>query len=159
MQVYVNPQKLEMEERGAYVHVFLQEIDRATTLTKRIRSSLADVGACLKGDIQMSEPIAALMTSLANNSVPAEWERAAYPSLLPLGAWVLNLHNRVRQLSEWTNDMQLPKVTWLSGLFVPQSFLTAVAQVRAFVPKVTILARFPPRPLRLSLNQCVYKEV
>jgi Dynein heavy chain C-terminal domain len=38
---------------------------------------------------------------------------------------------RAAQLNEWTADLNVPKVVWLSGLFNPQSFLTAVMQVRA----------------------------
>ena len=39
---------------------------------------------------------------------------------------------RQRQLdAEWTAAMTTPKVTWISGLFNPQAFLTAVMQVTA----------------------------
>jgi hypothetical protein len=38
---------------------------------------------------------------------------------------------RCTQLTEWTSDLALPKVVWLSGLFNPQSFLTAVMQTTA----------------------------
>jgi dynein heavy chain len=37
----------------------------------------------------------------------------------------------VQQLVEWTADLGVPKVVWLSGLFNPQSFLTAVMQTTA----------------------------
>lgn len=70
-----------------------------------------------------------MMLSIAANKVPAAWEKVAYPSLLPLAAWVANLSERAKQLQEWSADFLLPRVTWLSGLFVPQSFITAVAQV------------------------------
>jgi dynein heavy chain len=36
------------------------------------------------------------------------------------------------QLTEWTeNPNDIPKVTWLSGLIIPESFLTAIKQVTA----------------------------
>ena len=38
---------------------------------------------------------------------------------------------RFKQLDSWTADLNTPKVTWLSGLFNPQAFLTAVMQVTA----------------------------
>lgn len=38
---------------------------------------------------------------------------------------------RATQLNEWTADLSVPKVVWLSGLFNPQSFLTAVMQTTA----------------------------
>ena len=59
------------------------------------------------------------------------WEKSSYPSLRSLGPWVRNLLDRGRQLMDWTADTQLPKVTWISGLFNPQSFLTAVMQTTA----------------------------
>jgi dynein heavy chain len=37
----------------------------------------------------------------------------------------------VQQLVEWTAELGVPKVVWLSGLFNPQSFLTAVMQTTA----------------------------
>jgi dynein heavy chain len=49
----------------------------------------------------------------------------------PLSSWVLNLMQRVTQLADWTSDMSLPPVVWLSGLFNPSSFLTAVMQTTA----------------------------
>ncbi len=40
-----------------------------------------------------------------------------------------------RQLDTWTGELGLPKVTALGFLFSPQSFLTAVMQVRARAPR------------------------
>ena len=71
------------------------------------------------------------MEALASDTVPASWRNLAYPSLRPLGSWLANLLARVQQLNEWTADMGVPKVVWLSGLFNPQSFLTAVMQTTA----------------------------
>ena len=62
--------------------------------------------------------------------VNAVWTNLAYPSLRPLGSWLVNLMQRVTQLVEWTTDLGVPKSVWLPGLFNPQSFLTAVMQVR-----------------------------
>ncbi len=62
---------------------------------------------------------------------PSSWRNLAYPSLRPLGSWLSNLLARVAQLAEWTADLGVPKVVWLSGLFNPQSFLTAVMQTTA----------------------------
>lgn len=42
---------------------------------------------------------------------------------------------RCKELDSWTQDLSLPSVVWLSGLFNPQSFLTGNAhpcmQIRA----------------------------
>lgn len=37
---------------------------------------------------------------------------------------------RCKELDTWTQDLSLPSVVWLSGLFNPQSFLTGNPDVR-----------------------------
>ena len=47
---------------------------------------------------------------------------------------MVDVLERQRQLDAWTatqSTTPTPKVTWLSGLFNPQAFLTAVMQVTA----------------------------
>jgi len=64
--------------------------------------------------------------------VPASWAKRAWPSMMALGAWVKNFSDRLFQLEEWMNNpSEIPKVTWLSGLVNPTSFLTAICQVTA----------------------------
>ena len=98
-------------------------------LLAELRRSLVELDLGLAGDLTMTAPMEALMHALAEDRVPAPWAAVAYPSLRGLGSWMQNLLQRVQQLSEWTADMQVPKSVWLSGLFNPQSFLTAVMQV------------------------------
>ena len=121
----------KVEERTPYINVFLQEIERLQELTTEIRRSLAELDLGLRGDLQISESMEALMNSLADATRPSGWEKYAYPSKRPLGTWIIDLLARYKQLSDWTGDLQLPKSTWLSGLFNPQSFLTAVMQTTA----------------------------
>jgi len=71
------------------------------------------------------------MDSLYDDKVPARWAALSWPSLRPLGSWLQNMLDRHKQLLDWTADMNTPKVTWISGLFNPQAFLTAVMQVTA----------------------------
>ena len=73
----------------------------------------------------------ALSSSLFIDSVPENWVRRAYPSLLPLGLWYADLLQRVKELESWTSDFQLPAAVWLAGFFNPQSFLTAIMQQMA----------------------------
>lgn len=100
-------------------------------LLAEIKRSLAELDLGLKGDLTISEPMERLMHSLASDVVPASWRNLAYPSLRPLGSWQKNLIARCAQLTDWTQDLGLLKVVWLSGLFNPQSFLTAVMQTTA----------------------------
>ena len=49
-----------------------------------------------------------------------------------LTPWLLDFTLRLAQLEEWQNNpAEIPKVTWLSGMVNPQSFLTAICQVTA----------------------------
>merc|ERR1711988_1353685 len=49
-----------------------------------------------------------------------------------LTEWCHDLGARLVQLEEWVgNPMEIPDVTWISGLINPQSFLTAICQVTA----------------------------
>ena len=120
-----------IEEFTPYVMVAIQEVERMNKLLAEIKRSLAELDLGLKGDLTMSEPMEALMFALADDKVPPGWMKVAYPTLRPLGSWLINMLGRVNQLAEWTADMSLPKVTWLSALFNPQSFLTAVMQTTA----------------------------
>ena len=120
-----------VDEVTPYVMVAIQETERMNILLREMKRSLVELDLGLKGDLTMTDPMEVVMRALANDAVPPSWAKAAWPSLRPLGSWLQNLQARIQQLSDWTADMALPKVTWLSGLFNPQSFLTAVMQTTA----------------------------
>ncbi|CAD7696266.1 unnamed protein product [Ostreobium quekettii] len=120
-----------VDDYTPYVMVAIQETERVNILLSEMKRSLAELDLGLKGDLTMSEPMEKLMRALAEDAVPGSWRNLAYPSLRPLGSWLQNLLQRINQLSEWTADLGVPKVVWLSGLFNPQSFLTAVMQTTA----------------------------
>jgi len=120
-----------VDERTPYTNVFLQEVDRMSKLLYELRRSLVELDMGLRGDLSMSEAMETLMDSLYDDKVPARWAALSWPSLRPLGSWLQNMLDRHKQLLDWTADMNTPKVTWISGLFNPQAFLTAVMQVTA----------------------------
>jgi len=120
-----------IDERTPYTSVFLQECERMNMLIFEMGRSLKELDAGLRGDLSISEPMEALMDALTSNRVPDSWVKLAYPSLAPMGMWLVNLLERQKQLQDWTGDLATPKVTWISGLFNPQAFLTAVMQVTA----------------------------
>merc|ERR1711988_1517638 len=65
--------------------------------------------------------------------------KLAWPSKRNLVTWIANFQQRLNQLDEWQgNPMEIPKVTWLSGLVNPQSFLTAINQVAAQKDKLEL---------------------
>jgi dynein heavy chain len=120
-----------VEERTPYISVAIQECDRMSILTSEIRKSLKELDLGLKGDLTITENMESLMNSLYLNEVPARWEKYAYPSMQPLATWYADLLLRIKDLESWVAEFQLPAVVWLSGLFNPQSFLTAIMQTTA----------------------------
>lgn len=58
---------------------------------------------------------------------------------------------RCRELDSWTQDLSLPSVVWLSGLFNPQSFLTGNSQTHYIYPH----NHFPSHTRGTLRNSCV----
>ncbi|KAL4716928.1 hypothetical protein ACJJTC_012739, partial [Scirpophaga incertulas] len=101
----------KVEERTPYVIVAFQECERMNHLTGEMKRSLRELDLGLK--------------------VPAIWSNRAYPSLLGLSAWFVDLLLRLRELETWATDFVLPASVWLAGFFNPQSLLTAIMQSTA----------------------------
>lgn len=90
-----------------------------------------ELDLAFKGDQQMTEAMEGLQACILQNRVPPGWCKMAYPSLRPLSSWLDNLKKRHQQLAGWVqNPSEVPMATWISGLFNPQAFLTAILQVR-----------------------------
>lgn len=49
----------------------------------------------------------ALEECLFMDKVPPNWEKRAYPSLMPLGAWHADLIERLSNLEAWVSDFQV----------------------------------------------------
>jgi len=121
-----------LEEQGPYQNVFMQEMDVMNILLAEIVRSLKELQLGFAGELTMSDAMDALKTSLYLDRVPPAWSKRSWPSLRPLSSWLNDFNLRLAQLEEWQNNpADIPKVTWLSGLFNPQSFLTAICQVTA----------------------------
>ncbi|XP_034410206.1 dynein heavy chain 11, axonemal [Cyclopterus lumpus] len=115
-------------ERSPYISVCLQECERMNLLLAEIRKSLNVLDLGLKGELTISSSMETLQSALFNDSVPDSWVRLAHPSTKTLAQWFNDIMCSCRELDSWTQDLVLPAVVWLSGLFYPQSFLTAVMQ-------------------------------
>ena len=107
--------------------VLTQELTRFNHLIKIVRSSLADIRDAMKGLILMSQALEKAAKSLYDGKVPDMWMSKSYPSLKPLGGYVLDLKARLTFFKNWI-DQGPPLIYWLSGLFFTQSFLTGVLQ-------------------------------
>jgi dynein heavy chain len=107
--------------------VVVQEVIRYNRLLLTLRGSLEDLLRALKGEMVMSESLEQMAASLFTNQVPEAWVAVAYPSLMPLAAWVSDLLARVTFIENWIQN-GTPVVFWISGFFFPQAFLTGTLQ-------------------------------
>ncbi|MCJ8728742.1 hypothetical protein PDJAM_G00007970 [Pangasius djambal] len=115
-------------ERSPLVLLCLQECEHMNLLISEIHSSLTQLDLALKGELSISPDMETLQTALYYSRVPESWSRLTYPSTHTLAQWFSDVLSQCRELDTWTQDFVLPAVVWLSGLFSPQSFLTAIMQ-------------------------------
>lgn len=118
--------------RGPFQNVFYLECEQMHKLIMEMQRSLRELSLGFDGELTMSDSMEGLMTSLFMDRVPSGWAKLSWPSLRPLGSWLADLHKRVEQLQNWVSQpLEIPGVTWMSGLINPQSFLTAIRQQAA----------------------------
>ena len=130
--MYEVDQALEDVGKGPYQNVFIQECNAMNTLMTEIKRSLKELGMGFAGELTMSEKMEDLMNSMFLDRVPDTWEKLAWDSVRPLASWLIDTTARCTQLQAWCDaPSQVPRVTWLSGLRNPTSFLTAIKQVIA----------------------------
>lgn len=87
--------RAKAKERTPYVVVCLQECERMNTLIFTIRSSLEDLDAGMKGQLNITENMEKLAQSMYINQVPALWEKYAYASKKALLVWFDDLIERI----------------------------------------------------------------
>ncbi|KAM6210848.1 LOW QUALITY PROTEIN: dynein axonemal heavy chain 11 [Sarcoramphus papa] len=114
-----------------YALVCLQECERMSLLLSEVRRSLKQLDLSLKGELMFSPHMEVLQSALFYDAVPDTWTELAHPSTYSLDHLVTDLLMWYGELDSWTQDLVLPAVVWLSGLFNPQSFLTDVMQSTA----------------------------
>lgn len=117
--------------------VLSQEAMRYNRLLRVMKRTLPDILKALKGLVVMSEELETVANSLFINQVPKLWADVAYPSLMPLSAWYLDLLARLRYIREWY-EHGTPSVFWISGFYFPQAFLTGTLQNYARKHQVSI---------------------
>ncbi|XP_033341681.2 dynein heavy chain at 93AB [Megalopta genalis] len=121
----------KVEERTPYVIVAFQECERMNYLTIEIKRSLRELDLGLKGELTITSDMEDLENAVFLDQVPPVWAQRAYPSLLGLAGWFVDLLLRIRELETWSTDFVLPSSVWLAGFFNPQSLLTAIMQSTA----------------------------
>lgn len=107
--------------------VLLQELERFNKLLEKMHNSLFDLKRALLGEIGMSIELDELANSLFNGFLPGMWANLAPQTLKNLVNWMDHFQHRYSQYKGWVENEE-PKAMWLSGLHIPESYLTALVQ-------------------------------
>ncbi|XP_023576433.1 dynein heavy chain 10, axonemal [Octodon degus] len=107
--------------------VLLQELGRFNKLVVRMSKSLAELQRALAGEVGMSSELDDVARSLFLGLIPNIWRKLAPDTLKSLGNWMVYLLRRFSQYTLWVTESE-PSVMWLSGLHIPESYLTALVQ-------------------------------
>ncbi|KAL1497384.1 hypothetical protein ABEB36_008364 [Hypothenemus hampei] len=107
--------------------VLRQELIRFNRLVTVIKQTLNEMIKAVAGLVVMSSELEETSNSLMIGKVPSVWATKSYPSLKPLGSYILDLIARLKFFQDWI-DKGAPMVFWLSGFYFTQSFLTGVLQ-------------------------------
>lgn len=107
--------------------MLLQELERYNKLIVYMHSSIANLKKALNGEIGMSAELDNLANSFFNGFLPPMWSKLAPQTEKKLTSWITHFERRLSQYRGWV-DVEEPKVIWLSGLHIPESYLTALIQ-------------------------------
>jgi dynein heavy chain len=107
--------------------VLLQELERWNLLVETMMSSLKDLRRAIKGEIGMSAKLDDLANALFNGVLPSTWRSLAPQTEKGLGSWMQHFERRYQQYNNWIKNGE-PLVMWLSGLHVPEAYITALVQ-------------------------------
>lgn len=98
-------------------------------LTGEMKRSLRELDLGLKGELTITSEMEVLENALFLDQVPQVWASRAYPSLLGLTNWFVDLLMRLRELEAWSTDFVVKSfckcyvardrhTTWISTLII-----------------------------------------
>nr|XP_040226033.2 dynein axonemal heavy chain 10 isoform X2 [Anopheles coluzzii] len=108
--------------------VLLQELERYNRLIQRMEHTLHQLRKALAGEIGMDAVLDNVAHALFNGQLPDDWRKLAPATCKQLGDWIEHLLRRSQQYKYWSVSGE-PLVMWLSGLHIPESYLTALVQI------------------------------
>jgi len=117
--------------------VLTQELQRFNGLIKIIRSSLSDLKKAIAGEILLSAELETAMLSIFDGKVPELWMKNSFPSLKPLGGYVIDTKERLAYFQKWL-DEGIPKLFHISKFYFTQGFLTGAKQNYARKTRIPI---------------------
>jgi len=109
--------------------VLLQESERYNAMLGMLSKVLKNLQLGIQGLVVMSSELDEVFGCLYDSRVPPTWLKP-YPSLKPLAAWMLDLMERIKQLTEWSTQGH-PVLLWIGGLTFPTGYLTGLLQAHA----------------------------
>ena len=85
----------------------------------------------------MSLELEKMFNNIIDRKVPVLWEDVGYPSLKPLGSWMVDLNNRVDFIGHWLYSGS-PNSYSLPAFFFPQGFMTSSLKTYARKSQIAI---------------------
>lgn len=132
--------------RIRYIIVAFQECERMNYLTNEMKRSLRELDLGLKGELTITSEMEVLENALFLDQVPVIWASRAYPSLLGLTNWFVDLLMRLRELEAWSTDFVVKKIDFFyfvteKSMFAYRSFFSSFFFHYTLVrmPKINIL--------------------
>ncbi|CAD2104163.1 Dhc93AB [Plasmodium vinckei petteri] len=141
-KINIDDLKIDEIENNTFVVIAIKEAENFNKLIECVHDTLTEIKLVLDGILNVNDKIQNTIRSLLLHNIPEIWKKYSYPSKKKLMPWFENFKLRIIFIKEWIakirNNVYLPNSVWLSALFNPISFLTAIKQMFAHKNNVPI---------------------